>query len=65
MAETKQEEAQAEFDLTEKEAEELKQELTMDIAGELADEMMKNPNFIDGVPQQLANESAIMSLELE
>ena len=40
----------------------MKEELTLEIAGELADEMMEDPEIIDQVPQLLADESAIIEL---
>ena len=47
--------AQVDYNLTDKEADELQQELTGEIAWDLAAQMKEDPDFIDEVPQQLAD----------
>ena len=41
----------------------MEDELINEIAGELAAEMVKDKDFIDSVPQKLANASAVKALK--
>ena len=63
MAHVRAGKAEVEYGLTEHEAEEFEKDLTQDMLKDLANEMKEDSDFIDSVPQKLANMSAIAAIE--
>ena len=63
MAHVRAGKAEVEYNLSEHEKEEFEDELTKDMMKDLADKMIKDPAIIDGIPQTVANMSAIEAMK--
>ena len=63
MAHVRAGKAEVEYGLSEHEKEEFEDELTKDMMKDLADKMIKDPAIIDGIPQTVANMSAVEAMK--
>ena len=65
MAHVRAGKAEVEYNLSGEEKKHYEDGLSKDIMKDLAGQMIKNPDFVDTVPQQLADMSAIEALKRE
>ena len=63
MAHVRAGKAEVTYNLSGKEKEEYEDELTKDMMKDLAGKMVKDPDFVDGIPQKLADMSAIEAMK--
>ena len=63
MAHVRAGKAEVEYNLSDGEKKKFEEELTKDMMKDIAAKMIENPDFIDGVPQQLADMTAVDAMK--